>query len=92
MSQHPSLKSSNKTIQHRSVLKRFEKIKVLKDKDKWTDGNSAFGLPKVKTLRFKIKKEKAAPAAEETAAGSEEKKEPSAAKEPAEKKSKAKTA
>jgi len=65
MSQHSSLKFGKKAKQHRSVLTRAEKIKKLKEEDKWQEGNSVFGLPKVKMLRFKIKKEKAAPAAEE---------------------------
>jgi len=59
MSQHPSLSSSDKDKQHRSVLKRYEKVKILKDKEKWKDGDSVYGLPKVKIIRFKIKKEKA---------------------------------
>ena len=62
MSQHPSLRSSDKDKQHRSVLKRYERVKILKDKEKWEEGSSVFGLPKVKILKFKIKKEKAAPA------------------------------
>jgi len=68
MSQHPSLRSSEKNKQHRSVLKRFERIKSLKEKEKWTEEDSVYGLPKVKILRFKIKKEKAAAAAEGTEA------------------------
>lgn len=60
MSQHPSLRSSAKDKQHRSVLKRHERIKLLKDKEKWEEKDSVFGLPKVKVMRFKIKKEKAA--------------------------------
>ena len=62
MSQHPSLRSSDKGRQHRSVLKRYEKLKILKDKEKWDDKDSVFGLAKVKVIKFKIKKEKAAAA------------------------------
>jgi len=61
MSQHPSLRSSDKDKQHRSVLKRYERLKILKDKEKWKDGDSVFGLQKVKIIKFKIKKEKAVP-------------------------------
>ena len=60
MSQHPSLRSSDKDKQHRSVLKSYERVKILKDKEKWEEKDSVFGLPKVKIVRFKIKKEKAA--------------------------------
>jgi len=67
MSQHSSLRLGKKSKQHRSVLTRAEKIKKLKEEDKWQEGTSVFGLPKIKMLRFKIKKEKAAPAAEEAA-------------------------
>ena len=62
MSQHPSLRSSDKGRQHRSVLKRFEKLRILKDKEKWDEKDSVFGLAKVKVIKFKIKKEKAAAA------------------------------
>ena len=64
MSQHPSLHISDKDKKQRSVLKRHERIKILKDKEKWEEEDSVFGLPKVKVTRFKIKKEKAAVAAE----------------------------
>ena len=60
MSQHPSLSSSSKDKQHRSVLKRYERVNILKEKDKWKDEESVYGLPKVKIIKFKIKKEKAA--------------------------------
>ena len=63
MSQHPSLRSSGKDKKQRSVLKRYERIKTLQDKEKWDEEkDSVFGLPKVKVTRFKIKKEKAAAA------------------------------
>src|SRR3989338_33233 len=68
MSQHPSLRSSDKDKQHRSVLKRYERLKSLKDKEKWDENKSVFGLQKVKVIRFKIKKEKAAVAEGEEAA------------------------
>ena len=64
MAQHPSLRSKEKSQQRRSVLKRYERVKELKEKEKWKEGDSIFGLPKLKILKFKIKKEKAAPAAE----------------------------
>ncbi len=70
MSQHPSLRSPDKGKQHRSVLKRYEKIKILKEKEKWADEDSVFGLAKVKVVKFKVKKEKAAvEGAEEAAPG-----------------------
>jgi len=61
MSQHPSLRSQDKDKKHRSVLKRYERVGALKEKEKWKEGSSVFGLAKVKIIKFKIKKEKAAP-------------------------------
>ena len=69
MAEHPSLRSKEKSKQHRTVLKRFERVKELKAKEKWEDGDSVFGLPKLKILKFKLKKEKAAPAVAEGAEG-----------------------
>ena len=70
MSQHSSLRAGRRSKQHRSVLKRFERLKTLKEKEAWREGMSVFGIPKVKTVRIKVKKEKAAEAAkpEEAAA------------------------
>lgn len=69
MAQHPSLKISSKAKQHKSVLKRVERIKFLEKLGKWKEGDSVFGLPKVKSIRIKLKKEKPAAApAEEVAA------------------------
>ncbi len=58
MSIHPSLSSGSKTRKHRSVLKRFERLRVLIEKSKWQVGEPIFGLPKVKTVKIKFKKEK----------------------------------
>ncbi|MFH1397471.1 MAG: small basic protein [Candidatus Omnitrophota bacterium] len=75
MSIHPSLKISDQDNKQRSVLKRIERIKLMKDKGQWKEGDEVFGLPKIKTLRIKIKKEKvektettAAPGADPAAA------------------------
>ncbi len=71
MSQHPSLKSKAKEKAHRSVWKRFERLKFLSEKDKWVESDSVYGLEKIKLLKVKIKKEKAAEAAVEGAAVAE---------------------
>jgi len=72
MSIHPSLSLSERDKKQRSVLKRTERIRMLMEKGKWKEGDKVYGLPKIKTLRIKIKKEKAekveAPAAAEAAA------------------------
>jgi small basic protein (TIGR04137 family) len=48
MSQHSSLKSASKIAEKRNVLKRFERIDILRKGGKWKDGDRATGLPKTK--------------------------------------------
>lgn len=48
MSQHASLKSVNKITAKRNVLKRFERIDLLRSRGKWKEGDRAYGLPKTK--------------------------------------------
>ncbi len=70
MSIHPSLGAAVKGKQQKSVLKRTERIKHLMSKGLWKDDSKVFGLPKIKAVRIKIKKEKAAEKpAEEGATG-----------------------
>lgn len=68
MSIHPSLKLSQKNKKQRSVLKRTERLRIMLEKDQWKPGDEVFGLPKIKTLKIKIKKEKAKELVEATAA------------------------
>ncbi len=61
MSIHSSLRSGAANKKHRSVLKRFERLKMLKDINVWDDQKSVLGIPKVKMQKLKVKKaEKAA--------------------------------
>ena len=64
MSQHPSLRSASKSKQHRNVFKRYERLEILEKEEKWKPGDSVFGIPKVKSIKMKVKKEKAAVAPE----------------------------
>ncbi len=48
MSQHPSLKAADKITAKRNVLKRFERIDILRKRGKWKEGDRAVGLPKTK--------------------------------------------
>jgi small basic protein (TIGR04137 family) len=50
MSQHPSLKSASKISVKRNVLRRFERIDLLRQRGKWKDGDRGLGLPKTKAL------------------------------------------
>lgn len=59
MSIHPSLAISENDKKQRSVLKRTERIRTLMEKGDWKEGDKVYGLPKIKAVRIKIKKEKA---------------------------------
>lgn len=48
MSQHASLKAASKIKTKRNVLKRFERIDLLRERGKWKEGDTATGLPKTK--------------------------------------------
>jgi len=48
MSVHSSLRSNEKIAVRRNVLKRFERIDVLKKQGKFKDGQRTWGLPKTK--------------------------------------------
>ncbi|NLL83600.1 MAG: small basic protein [Lentisphaerae bacterium] len=48
MSQHRSLKGSGKIVPKRNVLKRFERINLLKERGEWKEGDRGLGLRKTK--------------------------------------------
>ena len=57
MSRHPSLKVKDSDLQHRNVLKRFERIAMFLTKS-GEEGLEVFKLPKYKRKRLKaLKKE-----------------------------------
>jgi len=47
MSIDPSLKIKGALTRHRNVLSRAERIDQLKEEERWTEGDSLLGLPKV---------------------------------------------
>ena len=47
MSLDRSLKTQGGLIRHRNVLKRDERLAVLEEDERWTEGESVYGLPKV---------------------------------------------
>ena len=71
-----SLKIRLGLIRSRNVLTRSEKIKKLKETDRWQEGDSPFNLPKVRVQAVVIKKKKKKEAStadgEEDAAGAED--------------------
>lgn len=48
MSQHTSLKSSSKITARRNVLKRFERVDLLMQREQWKEGDRGLGLRKTK--------------------------------------------
>ncbi len=48
MSLHPSLRSATKIEIKRNVLKRFERINLLRARGQWKEGDRGLGLPKTK--------------------------------------------
>jgi len=68
MSIDKSLRRKNQLERARSVLTRGERIKTLKDQEKWVEGRSPFGLPKVRVVKMVVKKAKKEKAAEGTPA------------------------
>jgi small basic protein (TIGR04137 family) len=48
MSQHPSLKGKGAIKARRSVLKRFERVELMKKRGQFKQGQSVIGLPKTK--------------------------------------------
>ncbi|MDP3143290.1 MAG: small basic protein [Candidatus Omnitrophota bacterium] len=59
MSIHPTLKGVPKGTVQRSVFSRIERIRMLLQKGTWKEGDSVIGLPKLKVVKVKFKKEKA---------------------------------
>jgi small basic protein (TIGR04137 family) len=55
MSIDQSLRRKNMLARSRNVLTRAERIKVLQDEERWKEGRSPFGLPKVRVLKIKAK-------------------------------------
>jgi small basic protein (TIGR04137 family) len=51
MSQHRSLKNSGGSVgAKRSVLKRGERVKIMKARGQWKEGRSLYNLPKTKPV------------------------------------------
>jgi small basic protein (TIGR04137 family) len=69
MTMDKSLKVRQGLIRSRSVLTRAERIDRLKASDRWQDGESPFGLPKVRVYKISMKKKKKKKEEEEGAAG-----------------------
>ena len=53
-----SLKIRRGGSSNRSVLKRMERLQRLKEADRWREGDSPLGLPKVRVRKLVMKKKK----------------------------------
>ncbi len=58
MTMDKSLKMRRGLVRSRSVLTRGERIARLKSSERWKDGDSPFGLPKVRVYKISMKKKK----------------------------------
>jgi len=50
MSVHPSLKTKGKIGAKRNVLKRFERLDILRESGKHQEGDKVWGLPKTRVV------------------------------------------
>jgi len=71
MSIDKSLRRKNQLQRARNVLNRGERIKQLMNEERWPDGRSPYGLPKVKVIKIVVKKAKKAKEEETPAEGAE---------------------
>lgn len=62
MSQHPTLKVDKVGVKHRNVLTRLERVKKMQGENQWGERASIYNLPKIKSMKIKVKKTKEAPA------------------------------
>jgi len=61
-----SLKKPSGIIRARNVLKRAERVAALKEQDRWDDGQSVLGMPKVRIKKVVAGKKKKVKKEEET--------------------------
>jgi len=53
-----TLRVKRGAVSNRSVLSRDERIAKLKEADRWKEGDSPLGLPKVRVRKLQLKKKK----------------------------------
>ena len=64
MTMDKSLRVRKGATSARGVLSRAERIAKLKEQERWADGRSPLGLPKVRVYKMAMKKKKKAKAEE----------------------------
>ena len=65
MSIDPSLKVKGALSRHRNVLTRAERIEKLQDEERWQEGDSLMGLPKVSNRKVTVGKKEKGPKGKE---------------------------
>ena len=55
-----SLKINSASLRERNVLSRIERLKKLEETDRWKEGDSVFGLAKVRVEKLALKRKKKA--------------------------------
>ena len=55
-----SLRVRKGMLSNRNVLNRAERLEKLKETERWQDGDSVFGLPKVRIEKVALKRKKKA--------------------------------
>lgn len=68
MTMDKSLRVRRGLVRNRSVLSRAERLAKLKESDRWQEGYSPLGLPKVRVYKLTMKKKKKKKEEEEGAA------------------------
>ena len=64
-----SLKIQRGLIKNRNVLTRVERLAKLQETERWQEGDSIFGLPKVRVEKVSLKKKKKVKKADDGADG-----------------------
>ncbi len=64
-----SLKIKAGSVKSRNVLTRAERIEKLVEMDRWSEGDAAYGIPKVRVQKISLKKKKKVKKEEETTTG-----------------------
>jgi len=64
-----SLKIKAGSVKSRNVLTRAERLEKLVEMDRWSEGDSAYGIPKVRVQKISLKKKKKVKKEEEPTTG-----------------------
>jgi small basic protein (TIGR04137 family) len=60
MTMDKSLKVQGGAIKSRNVLNRAERIAKLQEANKWSEGSTVLGMPKVRVMKVNLRKKKKA--------------------------------